>query len=156
MPDPGYGSTRIGIAVAVLLIGFFVVTGPADGNVVWFARGSAAASRILAGEVWRTVTALTLHVDVAHVLGNALASAVVVTAIGQQLGPGVGIWLLLLAGAAGNLLTALVHGPLPRKPISVNSWTALLSRPAAMKTSAMPVQRKKAARFNRRLPRYRA
>lgn len=111
VPDPGYGSTRIGIAVAVLLIGFFVVTGPADGNVVWFARGSAAASRILAGEVWRTVTALTLHVDVAHVLGNALASAVVVTAIGQQLGPGVGIWLLLLAGAAGNLLTALVHGP---------------------------------------------
>jgi len=138
VPDPGYGSTPIGVAVAVLLIGFFVVTGPADGNVVWFARGSAAASRILAGEVWRTVTALTLHVDVAHVLGNALASAVVVTAIGQQLGPGVGIWLLLLAGAGGNMLTALVHGS---PHVAVGASTATFGALGILATRSLVMRR---------------
>jgi rhomboid protease GluP len=46
---------------------------------------------------------------VPHLLGNAVASALLVTAVCQQLGPGVGLWLLLLAGAGGNALTAAVH-----------------------------------------------
>jgi membrane associated rhomboid family serine protease len=57
------------------------------------------------------VTALTLHADLAHVLSNALACLVFVTAVAWWLGPGVGTWLVLLAGAGGNALTALVHGP---------------------------------------------
>src|SRR2546430_9329762 len=55
-------------------------------------------SRMMAGEWWRAVTALTLHADAPHLLGNALASALLVTAVCQQLGPGVGLWLVLLAG----------------------------------------------------------
>src|SRR5437016_9452621 len=92
-----------------LLIGFFAVTGPRTRHSAWFARGSAATDRIVAGEWWRTVTALTLHADASHLLGNAAASVVLVGAVSRELGPGLGLWLVLLAGAGGNALTAVAH-----------------------------------------------
>ena len=106
---PVGGATVLGAAVALVLIGFFVVTGSRTGHSVWFARGSAATDRIVAGEWWRTVTALTLHADAPHLLGNAAASVVLVSAVSRELGPGLGLCLLLLAGAGGNALTAVAH-----------------------------------------------
>jgi rhomboid protease GluP len=100
----------LGPLVAGLLLGFFAVTGPRVGRSFWFARGAASARLILAGEPWRVVTALTLHADLAHVLANGLACALLATAVARALGAGVGLWLLLLAGAGGNALTALAHG----------------------------------------------
>ena len=35
---------------------------------------SAAIAGLMRAEPWRSVTALTLHLDVAHVAGNALAA----------------------------------------------------------------------------------
>ena len=107
---PVGGATALGAGVALLLIGFFAVTGPRTEHSAWFARGSAATERIVAGEWWRTVTALTLHADVPHLLGNAVASVVLVGAVSRELGPGLGLWLLVLAGAGGNALTAVAHG----------------------------------------------
>ena len=101
--------TIAGAVVALLLVGFFAITGPRAGRSVWFERGSADAARLMAGEWWRSITALTLHADVPHVLGNALATVILVTAVCWNLGPGVGLWLVLLAGAGGNALTALTH-----------------------------------------------
>ncbi|MGH7389501.1 MAG: rhomboid family intramembrane serine protease [Candidatus Rokuibacteriota bacterium] len=101
--------TLAGVHVALLLIGFFAITGSREGHSEWFPRGSADAARMIAGEWWRAVTALTLHADAPHLLGNALAGALLVTAVCQQLGTGVGLSLLLLAGAGGNVLTAAVH-----------------------------------------------
>jgi membrane associated rhomboid family serine protease len=106
---PSHPVTLAGFYVALLLIGLFAITGSRQAHSEWFQRGSADAARMIAGEWWRAVTALTLHADVPHLLGNALAGALLVTAVCQQLGPGVGLWLLLLAGAGGNALTAAVH-----------------------------------------------
>ena len=106
---PSRPVTLAGIYVALLLVGLFAITGSREGHSEWFQRGSADATRMVAGEWWRAVTALTLHADVPHLLGNALAGALLVTAVCQQLGPGVGLWLLLFAGAGGNALTAAVH-----------------------------------------------
>ena len=102
--------TIAGAVVALLLIGFFAITGPRAGGSSWFEHGSADAARMVAGEWWRAVTALTLHADAPHLFGNAVALAVLLTAVCWQLGVGVGLWLTLLAGAGGNLLTAAVHG----------------------------------------------
>jgi rhomboid protease GluP len=107
---PSRPPTITGAVVALLLIGFFAITGPRAGRSAWFADGSADAARMLAGEWWRAVTALTLHADAPHLAGNALACALLVTAVCGQLGPGLGLGLLLLAGAGGNALTALAHG----------------------------------------------
>ncbi len=105
-----YGRTWIGAAVAAALAAFFAATGGREGGAVWFDRGSASAERILGGEPWRTVTALTLHADAVHVLSNAVACVVLVTAVGWRVGPGIAVWLVLLAGAGGNALTAFAYG----------------------------------------------
>jgi rhomboid protease GluP len=117
-------TTLIGVVVALLLIGFFAVTGPRGLRSAWFERGAADASRILAGEWWRTFTALTLHADGAHLAGNALAGALLVTVVCRTVGPGVGLSLLLLAGAGGNALTAVVHRA---GHVSVGASTALFA-----------------------------
>ena len=107
---PVRGAAGVGVAVGLVLIGFFAVTGPRATRSAWFERGGANAERIVAGEWWRTVTALTLHADAPHVVGNAAASAVLVGAVSYQFGPGVGLWLVVLAGIGGNALTAFAHG----------------------------------------------
>jgi membrane associated rhomboid family serine protease len=121
-PPPEYGPTSVGIVLAVALLVFFGFTGESDLQKSWFARGGADASAILAGELWRTVTALTLHADLPHVLANALSSLLFVTAVCRSYGPGAGGLLILLAGAGGNLLNALYQEP---HHLSVGASTAL-------------------------------
>jgi len=98
-----------GFAVFAFLLAFFLV-GLGAGGSPWAERGAADAERILAGELWRTVTALTLHADLPHALGNALAGTFFLGAVCGALGRGVGLGLVLLAGMAGNLANAVVHG----------------------------------------------
>ncbi len=114
--------TFAGVYVALLLLAVFALSGARAGRSEWFARGSADAQKIVAGEWWRAVTALTLHADAAHVLGNAIAAALLVSVVCQALGLGVGLWLVLLAGTLGNLLTAVAQrGP----HVSVGASTAV-------------------------------
>jgi rhomboid protease GluP len=78
--------------------------------VPWFDQGGAEASRILDGELWRTITALTLHADLAHLFSNAVAAAIFVTALSSMLGAGLAFTLLVLSGASGNLANAWIQG----------------------------------------------
>ena len=98
-----------GAGVAAILLLFFVITAWRP-ELLWFERGSADTDRILMGELWRTVTALTLHANLAHALSNAIGIALFVGALSSMLGPGLASALVLLAGAGGNLVNALVHG----------------------------------------------
>jgi membrane associated rhomboid family serine protease len=107
---PSRSALVVGLVVTLLLIAFFVISGEREGRSGWFEDGSADAERMLAGEWWRAVTALTLHADVPHLLGNAVAGVILVTAVCRSLGPGLGLWLVLLAGAGGNVLTAAAYG----------------------------------------------
>ena len=101
---------RVALSVSGGLLLFFSITGPRDPAVRWFERGSADAEQILLGEVWRTVTALSLHADLGHVVANACIGALFLTAVCRALGPGLGCALFLLAGAGGNFVNALLHG----------------------------------------------
>jgi rhomboid protease GluP len=108
-PGSTWGWT-VALGVAASLFGFFLVTGERSSNSFWFARGSADADLILSHEPWRVVTALTLHADLVHVLGNCLFGAIFFTAVFQSLGAGMGGLVTLLAGAGGNWATALFYG----------------------------------------------
>lgn len=77
----------------------------------WRAIGAMDAERVTAGEWWRTVTALTLHGDLAHLVGNSLFGAVFGLFLGRYLGSGAGWLLVVMAAAAGNLTNAFVQGP---------------------------------------------
>ena len=109
-PIREYGPTYAGMVVALGLLGFYAVILLTNREPGWFGAGDAAAGRILHGEVWRLITALTLHAGPAHVLGNAVCCAIFATAVCRALGPGVGLWLMLLAGAAGNAFNAALRG----------------------------------------------
>ena len=113
---------RVGLAVPAVLVAFFFVTGPRDPDVVWFRSGSADAARILDGELWRSVTALTLHADTAHVVANALIGALFLTAACRTLGAGLACLLLVLSGAGGNLANAWMHAS---NHVSVGASTAV-------------------------------
>ncbi len=118
---PGRAAWAVGLGAGALLLAFFAVTGPPAVGSPWFERGAAAAGAMLNGEPWRSVTALTLHVDAVHALGNAIAAALLFPAIAARLGTGAGIALVLLAGAGANLLTAAVKSP---QHVAVGASTA--------------------------------
>lgn len=101
-----------GVGSAALLIGmhyYLHFMAPASA-ARWYERGSASAEGILVGEVERGVTALTLHQDASHLLGNVAACVIFVGAVSRTLGPGLAGVLILIAGAVGNLLNAGLHG----------------------------------------------
>jgi len=112
-PEGGPGRTAwtVGLAAGTLLLGFFAVTGPPAVGSRWFTRGAAASGPMLNGEPWRAVTALTLHVDLVHAVGNAIAIGLLLPPIAERLGPGGGVGLVLLAGAGANLLAAAMQSP---------------------------------------------
>jgi len=101
-PFPWLSMTLLSAA----LLGFFAITGPREGGSDWFVAGAARSSSIQAGEWWRAVTALTLHADAGHVLGNVLAATLFAGAVCRRFGSGVGFAALVAAGTVGNLANA--------------------------------------------------
>ncbi len=93
------------------LVIFYVVTGPWSNNSDWFIQGAVSGRRILENGQWyRLVTALTLHADVVHLVGNILIGGVLVHFLCRLLGTGLGWFLILASGILGNLLNILLHG----------------------------------------------
>lgn len=97
-------------AFALALLAMYFVTGPSAERSPWFAAGSSDASRVLSGEWWRSITALTLHADSNHVLSNIALGSIVITFVMRRTGVGLGAALVVVAGAAGNLLNAWGYG----------------------------------------------
>jgi len=75
----------------------------------WWGAGVAQASLIIDGEWWRTVTALALHADIAHLASNVTFGVVFGLLVSQVLGSGLAWLAILCAGAAGNALNAVVQ-----------------------------------------------
>jgi membrane associated rhomboid family serine protease len=88
----------------------------------WVALGSARAGRILDGEWWRLVTALTLHADWAHLSANLAIGGIFTVFLCRELGSGLAWSLLLSAGVLGNLVNAVVQ---PESHSSVGASTAV-------------------------------
>lgn len=106
---------------------FFLITGPVALRSAWFGAGTADAWRILHGEPWRAITALTLHADMAHVLGNAIAGAVFLNLLFRRLGPGRGLFLTVVAGALANLANAGLHVWMHQPHRSIGASTAVFA-----------------------------
>ena len=106
-----WGPTWAGVAMAAMLVLVDRLARAPGAGGRWLRSGSANAVRLLHGEPWRAVTALTLHADASHLLGNAVAGALLATMVCRLVGPGIGAWLVLSSGALGNVATAFVTAP---------------------------------------------
>jgi rhomboid protease GluP len=72
---------------------------------------SSSAGLIGRGEWWRPFTALFLHGDGPHIVGNLASGAVFGMLVSKSLGPWKGWAMILLSGAAGNAITSWVTWP---------------------------------------------
>jgi rhomboid protease GluP len=114
VPDvvPVHPGAAIGVFLYALIL---LVTAYCAGNGTfgadWLSVGSLDAGA--RGEWWRAVTALTLHLDQEHLLGNLLFGAVAGMAASRLLGPGVAWASILGAAALANyaetLITPITH-----------------------------------------------
>jgi rhomboid protease GluP len=82
--------------------------------VDWTELGNAHAGKIMTGQWWRTITALTLHADWQHLLGNLVIGGVFISRLCRDLRSGPAWLLLLAAGAFGNLVNAWLQNPAHR------------------------------------------
>ncbi len=78
----------------------------------WFLAGAGDSTAILeGGQYYRLITALTLHADGLHLLGNCLLGGFLLHYYFQILGNGIGFAGLLITAALANLLNVIAHGP---------------------------------------------
>ncbi len=94
-----YGAVLIGVAYAV---------GDGVFRLDAFDLGDLDAASVRQGEWWRAWTALTLHLDPAHIAANLAAGVWFGYLAGRLLGPGVAWALVLNGAAAANLLEGLM------------------------------------------------
>ena len=97
------------LVYSAVLLFFFAAQRRHALSIDWLAAGAANAGRILDGEWWRTITALALHIELGHLMGNLAFGVVISLLVAELLGSGLAWLAILLAGAFGNALDALVH-----------------------------------------------
>lgn len=103
------GDIAVAYALALLLLGLHFGFERYQDAAIAHRIGSANAYDILRGEVWRLLTALTLHKDIAHALGNTLIGGLFFASLSGRVGVGVALAGALLSGAIGNLADAIHH-----------------------------------------------
>jgi rhomboid protease GluP len=124
-PPRLYAHAWIGCVVyAAVLLGVAVAVSKGIGRLDTFELGELNAARVQSGEWWRAWTALTLHLDPAHLAANAGAGIWFGYLAGRLTGPGVAWALVVSAAAAANLFEALLSPPTYR---SVGASTAVFA-----------------------------
>ena len=93
------------------------------GAIGQFVLGNStmAAGLVQGGELWRTVTALTLHGDFTHILANSVFGLMFGIFCGRLFGSGLAWLLILVCAACGNWLNAIVR---PEEFVSIGASTA--------------------------------
>lgn len=111
---PLFENTLATISVLLLLATFYNITRLdfsflGNNSPEWFELGSANADKILSGQWWRLITALTLHANLLHLLSNLAIGGVFIVFLCRELGSGLAWSLMLGSGILGNLINAFAQ-----------------------------------------------
>ncbi len=119
-PFPGAALGAVGYALILLATAYCAGIGLFGAD--WLSLGALDVGA--AREWWRAVTALTLHLDQEHLMGNLLFGAVAGIAAGRLLGPGVAWASILGAGVLANYVEVLIA---PANHRAVGASTAVFA-----------------------------
>jgi membrane associated rhomboid family serine protease len=105
--------------------------------------GAVHGAAVRDGQWWRLVTALTLHADFIHLLGNLTIGGTLIILLCRELGSGLAWSLLLGAGTLGNLANAWMQSPAHR---SLGASTAVFGAVGIFSAISMLRRRKQLLR----------
>ncbi|MCK6593006.1 MAG: rhomboid family intramembrane serine protease [Polyangiaceae bacterium] len=146
---PRHEGTKLAPLIFLALAAFFMITGPVSAGSRWFQRGTSVADLVLASEPWRAVTALTLHADSAHVIGNVISGTIFASAVCSRLGPGGGALAILASGVLGNVANAFWHHSTGGDHASIGASTAVFGAVGLLAATQLAVDRQSSAGANR-------
>ncbi|MEC1548377.1 rhomboid protease YqgP [Bacillus rugosus] len=104
--------TYLFIALQVLMFFLLELNGGSTNTETLVAFGAKENSMIAAGEWWRLLTPIVLHIGVAHLAFNTLALWSVGTAVERMFGSGRFLLIYLAAGITGSI-ASFVFSPYP-------------------------------------------
>ena len=108
---------------ASMVVAVYILQGR-DVTLVERASSSNIAC-IAGGEWWRPFTALFLHADLTHLVGNLVSGFAMAALVSKSLGPLRAWALILLCGTLGNVFTAWIVYPQPF--VSLGASTAVFA-----------------------------
>lgn len=120
--DLGHNYSMIWVSMVLIAIHWAVGTGAE--RRVFIEKLGALSDGIINNELFRCVTALTLHKDVGHLAANLAGLMLLGTILCRTTGTGVGWLLMLWGGSGGNYLNALIHRS---SHLSIGASTAVFS-----------------------------
>lgn len=122
----------VGYAAVITLIAVF--SSSPESKPRWVSIGRMHAGDVMDGQYWRTVTALTLHNDVGHLLSNLAFGGLFGFMAGRILGGGVAWLTIVIAGSLGNFLNAMMRDP---EHSSIGASTAVFAALGVMVAHAL-------------------
>lgn len=106
---PLYRRAWVGsVLYALVLLGIGAAISQGIGRLDAFTAGELNAGLVRQGQWWRAWTALTLHLDPAHITANIGAGGWFGYLAGRLLGPGTAWALVVLGAGVANLIEALL------------------------------------------------
>lgn len=116
-PPPSYDSyspifRAMAPIVVASLIYIFSLSGDWSMDSIWFSKGAGDSDAILIlHEYYRLITALTLHADAVHLLGNCFLGGFLLHFLLLRTGNGIGLFTVVVGAGLANYINVFLHGP---------------------------------------------
>jgi membrane associated rhomboid family serine protease len=115
---------RGSIVFAIVLLTVAYCTGHGLGSFDWIGAGALTRDAVHRGEVWRAITALTLHADLEHLIGNLAFGIPYGFFAAQLLGTGRAWASILFAAALANVVESAL---MDAQHVTIGASTAVFA-----------------------------